>query len=474
MDVQLRDAKARVLVDKIPCKIYLPGSPEEMPYLSFMPQTSVMDLTEVAPFAMRGFREYGNGQSDELTSDEIIPVNVSERMGGHLFDRSMDGVPLQLRRVHQIANDRPGSSYARFHFSPNSVVMPHRIVARHENGATEVRTLDTDWFDLDENLRLRFDCHVRSKDVRNKTVNETVLRDELIGIVDSALSLDWRSIERDSLQLVDDFLLVVSLITDTRTGCLGWHYVDANQIVDVYRGNFGFPTGEPNNRFDRGVRGKTSSIVDLIRDAWRAFQNSDDKSLVRKAIWILVPGSEHHSAATYLEKFAIFEGLLLSAAKRNRREGLLASEQWTTFLDGLKVQAWNALSGFTLQGKEDLRRIFYERLNGLNRPTFRQLYLGFCDETAKWDSDIWPMFGNEALPGLYQVRNYLTHGYRISASIEDALTCAERNLHWLVTRVLLVYLGIDIRSTTLAFNYESESMLSKDRVERSRRRIAEF
>jgi len=432
-----------------------------MPYVEFLASEYQFDvLSRRTMVAFRAEQRDAGKLHAETTAQRLWLRNQTKRFwGAGSVSVTVDGVPERLLKTQFLERDKSKEPPTiQFRLSPNSLLSPGHERTRFPDGRVEVRRVDLDSYELGPGVVLRFDQHVYEleEEANRESQDRRFLVEELVAVVTQPLVLQSPLVVTTAIQpLVDDFLLVASLATDCRTGCMGWEFLDGACHAEEFSGNFGFPTGKKENNFRWGLWEGRKPRAAMLRHLWAAFQASEEKSLLRSAMWILIPGESRPVDVQFLVKFAVLEGLLQIQERKCRRYSVLSAGDWSALLPALQETIDTAPIGHPAEEAVKLRGLLKDKLPEINRPRPRASFEAFCRELTLDVSDLWIVFGSDARPGLYQIRNKLIHGLQVPAEAEEALFVAERNLHWVVTRMLLRIWGWLIQESAV-FNKNAD------------------
>lgn len=449
---QLLTLSGDVIATDITCKIYLPRTRAEMPYVEFLATRELFKTIQShrsVKFSAEHEVDWSGATKQVFSSSELWITGLNEQYwGNNRFTVRVDGIPLILRRHREFHtrsdSDSEHTTETTFELSPNRCLFlghgrtfsPTGIETRHYG--------DVETFGLEHGVDLKLDEKLSYPDDGYSTQHDdpellTVVKRTLVAIVTLNNSrFSSGQIGTDVLELVKDFLLVASVATDCRTACTGWRYFDASGETEEYCRNFGFPSANP-ERFRWGLAAHGHQH-EMIAHLWSAFRHSSAKPLLRRLFYVLVPGSKKGTVEQFLLKFALLEGLLQLQAGKTGKENTIKGKAWKTLHSDIQsiIKALQITEPDLLgRTPEDIRTALTHNIQNINLPSPRTSFSTFIAELAVPVADLWPAFGNKKSPGLYEVRNRLVHGFRVPESGEDALWTAEMNLHCLLTRMYL-------------------------------------
>lgn len=462
---QLLTLDGDVIATDVTCKIYLPRTRAEMPYVEFLATRELFTTIQShrsVKFSAEHEADLSGATKQVFSSSELWITGLNKQYwGNNRITVRVDGIPIILRRRREFHT--PGNSDGEhtieitYELSPNQRLFHGHGRTFSSTGIETTHRGDVESFSLEHGVDLKLDELLSYPDNGDSTHYDdpellAVVKKTLVAIVtfgNSRFSAD--QIGTDILDLVKDFLLVASVATDCRTACTGWRYFDSSGETEEYCRNFGFPSANP-EQF-RWVLAAHGHQHEMIAHLWSAFGQSSAKPLLRRLFYVLVPGSKKGTVEQFLLKFALFEGLLQLQAGKRGKEETIKGTTWKTLHTTIKSVIGDLqITESDLLGRtpDDIRTSLANKINEINRPSPKASFSAFVAELAVPVTDLWPVFGDKKSPGLYEVRNRLVHGFQVPESGEDALRTAEMNLHCLLTRMYLRLCEWDIDKSAVS------------------------
>lgn len=437
------------VVAGIPCKVFLPEKPSDKPALSFQPTRE--QYASVQGTFTCGFNAEIRGVDGSLHGTIEAPTVYLHDLGTttwapDLSVSKFEGDPQHLRVVEFLSGAYVPRTRCRvtWWLSPNKMLNPHLIVESSYTGQVRIERVFRHTFRLERHLRFIFDREYRSR----RDDDEFIQWSFLVGTTRHALQArDSPELCTEILPKLDDFLLIVSLGSSTRTACLGWQAVDQARITRYYRGKLSFPTGAREPIYVDGLV-SVGDFDDFAAKAYSAFLGLPDREPVRGAIYALVPGRTYTTERKFLSLFAALEMLLLDFRRRNSLEFVMSEEQWKTFKAACK-EFLKEQTRATLD--KDRRKLMYSKLDELNRVPLRAAFEELCRRHGIELGDLWPVFAEtKDNVGLVDIRNMIIHGETLRDRHMDALWIATEHLRWTVERVVLALLKWPVERTEVS------------------------
>lgn len=208
---------------------------------------------------------------------------------------------------------------------------------------------------------------------------------------------------------------------------------------------------------------KAPQLIQVIERACHAFSglSSEMQQIVEKMALGLVPFNKLGHEERFRTMFYGLESCRKFASKTPSSEVLQARDEVLTALKAAHVQvsgrAADRLQGFIQSvetgPKVDLRIQLEEVLGNWKVVT----------------SDLWPLFGSEAEPGLVKIRDKLSHSGSSSVN-SDSLVLATYHLSLLSERIILAILGVPLDETLVSpESLQMDPWHASDRILSARR-----
>lgn len=296
-----------------------------------------------------------------------------------------------------------------------------------------------------ENEKLILDKDYKTRKTEGKERLQWSYLVAKIHISDPTFSIE--QINELFLSKVDDFLLIASLATSIRTACIGWEASKGKTSISYYRGSLTFPTGMKQEILDQGLIPKRD-LQEFISHSYDAFLHYENKAVLRGAIYSLVPGNERSLETSFLSLFAGLEMLLLDYRRGKNLEFNIEPDLWKNVKQKIQKEFKKVCKengGLEIAGNQ--RKNIYEKLDELNRISLRTVWEDFCQTYKVEVKDLWPLFTQDGIVGLSNIRNWLIHGEPIPEDCFGALMIACENLKWILERVIVTLLGWEVSRT---------------------------
>ncbi|WP_196601565.1 hypothetical protein [Pectinatus frisingensis] len=449
-------------IHNVLCKIYLPKNTTEKPYIKIRPtkeQYEILSRAFVASLHVKTINKC------TLYAKEVYFKNPIETYWGNIAEYCIDGNIEGLYTIIPSPNNSPNTSVL-FSITPNKEMPIFKIIQNFPDGSTKVETINDMEFVFKNKLKISFDKHYRFEHHNDMTCKQSHLVMTLI--YNSAIN-NIHKFKELILPKVDNVLLLLSFITQTRTAWVQFNVTIKNYRYTYYRGNYRFPTGK--SEYDH-----MSSIVEqrniknFIQHSYDILLNSPYKNSTEKAIYSLTPDSDRFIEDKFLSLFAGFEAIILDYRRNNNLENIVSEEQWPKIKKKLQFLIKKPL-------KEELnaekRDFIYKKLDELNRVSLRDAYTSFCRKYNQLDTtDLWPIFACGKNIGLSQIRNKIIHGDTIN--LENILWIALENLRYVLERIILVLLEYDVNDTYISQKYLAKNISSIDKLPEAREKTAEL
>jgi hypothetical protein len=138
--------------------------------------------------------------------------------------------------------------------------------------------------------------------------------------------------------------------------------------------------------------------------------------------------------------------LVLDFRRREGLEFVLQGNDWTS----LKKYLQKCIKNSTVPKLEpDQRASMYCKLEELNRVSLREAFDFFCKRYSIHLADLWPVFGENGLAGLVDIRNKIIHGDPFPHGMFGSLVVAKEHLIYVLERMLSRVLEWGIAETKI-------------------------
>jgi len=452
-NVQATLSNGDVTVGPVPCKIYLPARVNDRPRMEFRPERE--QYARITGFHDVSFRAEVTGFSNETEAIIEAPIvylqeKRTKHWGSDFSESTFSGEPQHLcvKRFLRKSSE-PQKTNVVFWISPNNMLSPQIAQTTSYLGTVERERIHQHQFTISNNITLTFDRHFRSGREQNGDLRQWSY---LVACADiDSLASDVECLKREMLPEIDDFLLIASLGSRTRTACIGWNANDHEVSATYYRGEYTFPSGQTELSFDQGLV-QPWDFHDFLECAYSNYMKLPDKRSIRGAIYSVVPGRKRVLEESFISKFAGLETIILDYRKREGFEKILSAEKWNHLQKYLK----NSIKKFdNPELSEQEISLLYEKLQEINRISLRTAFEEFCKKNNIFLEDLWPVFSQNNSIGLVDIRNRIVHGEPLPEELLGALSTANESLRFAIERILASMLGWPIERTEVAPDYIS-------------------
>ncbi len=460
--------RATVIVDgfeitDVPCKIFLPERIQEKPYIILKPTDENAKKIMASHKGSMSAIAYGFDKSKELTIETpkvYFSGSSTKYWGNGISDSTVPGEPQDLHVIHHYKDiDDIKHTDLELWISPNAFLTPSMSSTSSYTGDLEYKRVNTVSFELNNKINLVFDKHFRSKNTDN---GDFIQWSFLVACVELEIPADdVNTIKTEILPIVDDFLLIASMVSRQRTACLGWSASDKSSHAMFYRGNYVFPETVEGHDIDGGVV-EFRDFERFMQVSYTAFLKYNNKLALRNALYSVFTKSSQTLETSFLKKFAGLETLLLDFRRSDSLEFVLENDKWST----LKKYLQKCIKDSTAPKLDaDQRASMYRKLDELNRISLRESFDIFCKNFSINLSDLWPVFGDSKLVGLVDIRNKLIHGDPLPNSLFGPLIVAKEHLNYVLERIIVRILNWDIEETKIKPSYlKSRMTVIKDMI----------
>lgn len=441
--------EARV-VDKIPCKVFLPDRKVDAPVLHFLPTTRELDekLRVPALFSVRGELTQPDGSLEIITANKVhITSHKRTAWGSGLTEYVLIGEPWDLKVEHvrepQTYHEEPRTN-GSFWISPTQLLPPTKNPCLSYTGEVTAERFDQLGITLANGLSLTFDLHTRYWDGPE---GETVMFDEVVAEFEMAEDTRGTTKIDDALEHLDDLLRIVSFVGEYPVACVGWRAGDSSSDTKFYRHRTVPSATKSPSVHDALV--EYIDFKDFITSAYAKFNETSPNAALRRALVYAVPDRNESIESAYIMLYAALETLVLFFRRQEGLEFIFNDgEQWQALNRDLRewLKQHPLLSGNENKGT---RQLVYEKLPELMRASFPTAFRRFCQHYGVDLSDLWPVTGNSQGDSLSAIRNKLVHGEVYDHRHYEALMSAGQHLRWSVYRMIFAMLGWPVERTKI-------------------------
>ncbi len=460
-------------VREIPCKIYLPEKPTGKPRIILqIKKDQVPQFSYLMEVSLKGqIRHLNNSISTEIFSSKVTLLGpCSRHWGSDLWESTVEGEPQDLHiKIYWGPHPEIKEKNINFWISENKILSPDIIRTTSYTGEITTERVRQLEFSILDGVLLKFDRHFKSVSDNDKEVRQWSYL-----VAESKIKFpgdDTETVKREIIPALDDFLLLASLGSRTRTACIGWEANDGEHISKFFRRDISVPTGFALGSFDHGLI-PLAEFQEYLQTVYRSFNQLKNKRPVRMAIYSIVPGKPRNLEDDYRSLFSGLEELLLEYRKERGLEVVLNQEDWLKLQKNLK-SVIKSISEIPLTKNQ--RSYIYQKLPELNRMPLRAVFDQYCKEIRTPLEDLWPMFADEKdMPGLYDIRNFLLHGRSLPSEMFDALWMATENLRWTLERILLSFLNWPVSRSEVSQKFLGRGATALKDFPREREMLGKF
>jgi hypothetical protein len=439
-------------IPNVLCKIFLPDYITEKPLLEFKPTNEQYTKITRSHEGSLKAELIGLGKKKEVSifSPKVYFSNMETRHWGAEFtDSSFTGEPQHLQVVNHLRGERePRNTSLTLWITPNPMLKPAISRTFYPTGGIECKRVRQLNFPISDKLSISFDKHFKIKDINKEEIKQWSY---LVGMTEIDIpAIEVDTVRKEILPQIDDFLIIASLGSRTRTACIGWQASDHQDLVVYYRGELVFPTGQSEPSFDQGLVW-LKDFEEFLRICYPAFLRFSDRSAIREAIISVVPGRNKVLEESFLSMFAGLEALISAFRKEKELELVVSNPaEWE---QTRKIIRKNIFKSIRKQLSKEQRSYIYGKLDELNRISLSTAFEKFCRHYHIDLSDLWPLFKTRDIVGLSDIRNKLIHGDKLPDKFHDALWVAEENLRFMIERILIKILGFSVHRTEVSSDF---------------------
>jgi hypothetical protein len=441
----------------VPCKIYLPERINEKPHIILKP--SAKDAKRIMSSYKGIFRASVYGFDKKVTTTieapEIYFSGSSIRYwGDDITDSTVPAEPQDLHIIdHLETHGEPQRTKITFWISPNRYLSPSLMQTSSYTGDLKYKRRRNMKFTIKDGVKLVFDEHFQSKTVQN---GDFVQWSFLVACTELDIPADEvNTLKKFVLPDIDDFLLIASFATMQRTACLGWMALDKSSHATFYRGNYVFPQFENGSSLDKGIL-DVQDFEKFMQTCYSAFLRFENKLALRNALYSVLLLHPNTVETSFLHLFIGLETLILNYKRQENLESILPKSDWPSLKKYLQKCIKNSNEP---KLKTEQRKSMYCKLDELNHVSLREAFDIFCKKFSVDLTDLWPVFGENRLAGLVDIRNKLVHGDPLPNNMLETLVVAKEHLIYILERMLIRVLRWNVAETKLNPDYLKTHLL---------------
>ena len=436
------------IIQRVLCKIYLPERLTDSIELRFFPSAEQLAaIQDPFEFSVKGeVKDAENVLQSRVESTKVYrDQTFLSYLPSDITEREIIGTPRDLEiedfYKSEAAKSRENLTTGTFWLTPSNLLSPGKTLSPSYTGEVSVDLFRKLEFKLENGFQLAFDKYYRYKNFDNNdmvTFSELVAEFEFCG---------QKSEIKSNIEYIDDFLVLVSFAERQRCVCLGWEADDSAGHIRHYRREMAIP--EKNDQEPDLTLISKKEFESFIHVAYEQFTMLKPRNLFREAIQKTIHRKGETIESNYMSLYSALETIVLFSKKKEKHSEFIFpahSPEWKKISDDLKK--W-LKSHPLLKGQKDKRKLMYEKLNELNRASFRSGFERIIETLALDLNDLWPVLDRTDGVSLSNVRNLLVHGEVFDPAQYKSLIVASYHLRWIVERILLTILSWDVSRSTV-------------------------
>jgi len=350
---------------------------------------------------------------------------------------------------------------------------PHKVLDCKPSGEVKVEPYVTNNFSLGESLIINLDTKY-FYDSENRFKNQIATITYSKNVAEFSFQGAFEDIEKYSHHL-DDFLMLMSFGIRKRTLCTGWIADNKNKFIKYLRRDIVIPEYIDENLLPNYLI-EPNELKDFLLHSYQIFRTSDNQDILRRAIFPIPTDDKISTESYYLILFSCLESLLLYYKKAKDLESILAEEDFKIIKTYFKAHLKKSFikPDATLFSSEQIdvlkkyspfkRKMVYEKISELNRPSFSSILEKFCDDYELNLIDLWTLINKKGQVSLSHIRNKLIHGDTFKASQHKSLIIAQEHLRIIVERMILRILDWPLEKTRVSSEKLKNSYLFQENI----------
>ena len=430
------------VIEDVFCRIEVPNKVgEEISILLFPTQAQFMSIGRAAHFSIEGTIKPNDSIDMHVKSDDVWCSEIkSKHIAPNLFHITMYAQAMKLSIFNALSNDvktlEDASAKFRGHFliSESNLLKPFKLFTRSFTGERKLDSNDKLKFPLQEDLFVEFDTFYKYDEKDNITFDFPYL----VAVFETDHSLNViESIEHK----LTDLLLLTSFAECKSVICFGKELYTDKYRLSIYEKRWVSDKPDP---FEALIDIK--HFVDFAKSAFTELNKSLFKKDIIQAIYGLTSlrGTIEYS---FISLFSSLESIITSYKKYKGLDRIFNESEWKQFKEDFKT---SIKANNLLKNDKPKRALLYEKLDELNRPSFKYGIKALIDEYKIPLEGLWPIISDNNEISLLEIRNRLVHGENHSRLNYSALQVAFIHLEWIVRRTILRLLNWDVENTSIS------------------------
>lgn len=439
------------VIENVRCLAYLPlkmTDPLKLHFKLSEEQSKSLLGAPVWKFSIKGEVKDSDGitrksiESNKVYSGGVVTAHSY----GNFNESYIDGEPEDLTITLSLErHSNAGKVEGSFWITPNSLIESQSMLTESETGEKKLKFIWTFELDATNNSHLIFEKN--EKRYKNQD-GDTVIFYELVAGFGLEGETNENSKISETLEKLEDVLLLVSFVSRHRCMCLGLDLYDSKSFITKYFRNRTLPD-------DKEVKpGRFDAIIDLnvfdsfMKTAYPKLIQHSNLPAFRRTINFVIPRTRATVDGNFISLFTALEMLVLQFRNDAGLKYIFRGNQFekkikrgiTEYIDDLELP------------EEDLHKkdLIKEKISELNRVSFATAFEQFCSHYSIDVSDLWSVIDSDNGISLYQIRNKLVHGEHFDSRHYTALHYAREHLRWTIERMVLVILGWDVEKSYIS------------------------
>jgi hypothetical protein len=440
-----------ISVSNILCEIYLPertNGPVEL-WCYLKPDQAAI-IAYPFEFSIEGEIKDNDGCSGILIKAKKVyrKSELTRSWGSGIRETLLIGVPwdLEIKELLSIDNQTINSEIENgfFWLTPSVMLTPDKPIRKEYTGAISVETIREKVFTLSNGIQLNFDTHFKYK--KNEEGDTVTFTELVAGFEKKAFkSLDIKNI----LTYLNDFLLLVSLAERRSCVCVGWDITNYQYRIKYFKRDIFIPKGNKKHIHHIEMLINVNDFKNYIDKVYKNYINIDGKELIRQAIYKLINLEKEIIESSFISLYSAIENIILFYRKSNNLEYVIVNSDWIKLRKEIKKIIKEYLKDNLNIHDNEKRKLFYEKLNELNRVSFSTVFNKMCEEYSIDLEDLWPLVKIAGGVSLSDIRHKLVHGDIFDPSQYRALLAATKHLQWILERLILSILKWPIEKSNV-------------------------
>lgn len=449
-------------IENVYCEIKLPKSDKEEIYINCFPTTDQFkEMIGSHKFKIIGkpydkFCFYDQIIVRDSIITKILPNKISKTEKSYLIII----LCMDFYGEYEKSNiDKNKSISGWFYVSLLASLSPNKVLDCKPSGEINVTPYSTHKFSLDKKFTISFDTKYYydsqlkyDEQIANVSYFKNVAEFNFRGSI--------KEVEHYST-LLDDLLMLMSFAIRKRTVCTGWIAESSSKYIIYIKRNIVIPSYKDENLLPNYLV-EPNDLKIFLDHTFSKLYNLKHKEIIKRAIFPVPSANETGTEPSILLLFSCLESILLYHKKNKNYETIIDEDSFHIIRNDIARNLKQLLKSYksndiTKRKSEVLkkydstrRKMFYDKISELNRPSFKMILEDFCSDYSLVLDDLWPITDSETGISLSEIRNKLIHGEVFDPAKNKSLIVAEFHLQAIVERMILKILEWDIKKTRVA------------------------